>query len=90
MAHAHENGEKIEGGEKVMHISFTENEEKLLQSRNIRFHSGEYSEDGAFSLLDAVHEAEIFFAQSNDRNSRLLAADCAHLADKIQNAIPDS
>ena len=72
-----------------MRLSFTEREIVLLKKQGIAFHQGEYTEDDAFSLLDDVHDAEIFYVQNEDRESDRLAGEYARLADKIQNAIPE-
>lgn len=59
----------------------------LLSDARIAFNpEKDYSDDEAFELLDKVYDREVFFVQ--DGNSQNAAA-YAHLADKIQEQIPN-
>ena len=72
-----------------MQITFTEVEKELMTASKIVFHEGEYTENDAFRLVDALHDAEIYFAMNEDDSSLILARLYARLADKVQNSIPE-
>ena len=71
-----------------MRIEFTVDEKRLMDSRKISYHDGEYSEDEALNLLEDLHDVEIYFAMNGDDASRKMAGRYARLADKVQELIP--
>ncbi len=75
-----------------MKIELDTKERRLLQDRGIAFKAdGEYSEVEAFRLLELVSVAEVFYAMEPERfpNGEALAAQYAHIYDKIFDTIPE-
>ena len=76
-----------------MKILLSDDELRLLTAENISFEPDkEYTDQEAFELLEKVYDAEIKYSNypSSDMRAMAKAAGYAHLADIIQNSIPDS
>lgn len=72
-----------------MIIRLTEQEKELLLKEHIEFsEDGNYTEDAALRLLDAVRDAEVEYAQGEDSESRRLYNQYADLGDKLFSMIP--
>ena len=72
-----------------MMIHFTDEEKRIMEAAKISFHDGENNDDEAFELLDALHDAEVFYMQNGDEESYKISDQYARLADKVQDSIPD-
>ena len=76
-----------------MKIMISKEEKQLLEAEGIALNEDkDYTEDEALSLLDEIYDAEIMYSNfpDEDARSQKKAESFAHLADKIQQAIPDN
>lgn len=71
-----------------MKIVLSKNDEAFLREKGIVL-KDEYTEEEAFSLLDAVYAIEVFYAQGEENKGfARLANIYAGIADRIQAQIP--
>lgn len=91
MANTQQTSRKIAEREVIkMNVQLNKSELKSLKDKGIEILSDkDYSEDEIFELLDKLREIEVFYAQGSSENELKMANKYAHIADKIQSAIPD-
>ena len=66
-------------------------EVELLKQKNITFIPGrDYTEDDALAILDEVRDAEVYYSQGEDTDSRHLYSQYAALGDKLFAIIPET
>ena len=76
-----------------MKIMISSAEKMFLEMEGIAFsEEKDYTDEEALSLLDDIYDAEIKYSNFPEENAEAqkTAESFAHLADRIQQAIPDS